>query len=136
MGRFEDSMKGTAKTWLILIGAAIVFFLRLGSAEAAKLRYIRIGEHETFTRIVFEFPGPVRFKDPVIKGKGKLYVVFLDTTTALPQQIPCETTKQVDSIEFVQQESHLTANVVFSFPYFRLKSFSLSKPVNLFGVYL
>ncbi len=126
--RSVNLMKRTTKTRLMLIGATIVFLFQVGSAQAAKLRYIRIGEHDTFTRIVFEFPDSVRFKDPVVKGRGRLSVVFLDTTTVLPKKIPCETTKRVDGIEFVQQGSHLTAHVALAFPYFKLKSFSLTKP--------
>lgn len=121
-------MNGNIKVKLTLIGFVSLFLLQVRSAEAASLRYIRIGEHETFTRIVFEFHGPVRFKDPVIKGRGKISVVFLDTTTALPRQILSEATKRVDAIEFIQQESYLTAQIALSFPYFKLKSFSLSNP--------
>jgi hypothetical protein len=122
-------MNGNEMAKLLLIGSLLLFFLQLPStAEAAKLRYIRIGEHETFTRVVFEFHGSVRFKDPVIKDKGNLSVVFLDTTTTLPQSIPADTTNRVDAIEFIQQESHLTAQITFPFPYFSLKTFSLANP--------
>jgi hypothetical protein len=110
------SLVGILSSWLI------------GSAQGAQLRYIRIGEHEAFTRVVFEFRGPAVFEKPQVRGKGKLSVVFLDTTTALPRHILSETTKRVDTIEFVQQDTHLAAQITLSFPYFRLKSFSLSNP--------
>ncbi len=110
------SLVGIVSSWLI------------GSAQGAQLRYIRIGEHEGFTRVVFEFRGPAVFEKPQVRGKGKLSVVFLDTTTALPRQISSETTKRVDTIEFVQRDTHLAAQITLSFPYFRLKSFSLSNP--------
>lgn len=111
-----------------LVGCVIVSSCLVGSAKGAQLRYIRIGEHEGFTRVVFEFRGPAVFEKPQVRGKGKLSVVFLDTTTALPRQISTETTKRVDTIEFVQQDTHLAAQITLSFPYFRLKPFSLSSP--------
>jgi hypothetical protein len=101
---------------------------QLGSAGGAQLRYIRIGEHEGFTRIVFEFRGPAAFEEPRVRGKGQLSVVFPDTTTALPRQISTETTKRVDAITFVQQDAHLMANITVRFPYFTLKPLTLSNP--------
>ena len=118
------------KIGLILLGTLIILWLLVRPVEAAQLMYIRVGEHKTFTRIVFEFQGPVRFKNPVIKGSGKLSVVFLDSTTAtaLPFQELRERTKQVDAIEFIQQGSHLTANIALYSPYFKLKPFYLFSP--------
>lgn len=121
-------MNRNTKTKLALIGSVIVFLLQIGPAKAAKLEYIRIGEHNDFTRIVFEFSGTAVFKEPVVKGKRKVSVVFVDTTTTLPRQILSETTKRVDTIEFVQQESHLAALITFPFPYFQVKPFALSSP--------
>jgi hypothetical protein len=109
-------------------GCVLLFLCQLGSAKGAQLRYIRIGEHEGFTRIVFEFRGPAVFEEPRVRGKGELSVVFPDSTTALPRQISTETTKRVDGIAFVQQDAQLTANITLRFPYFTLKPFTLSNP--------
>ena len=116
---------------LILSGLAILLLSQFGSARAAELRYIRIGEHKGFTRIVFEFRGSALFENPVIADKGKFSVVFTDTTTTLPRQILGETTKRVKGIEFVKKEASLVANVALSFPYFKIKSFSLSDPTRV-----
>jgi hypothetical protein len=113
---------------LSLIGCVVLLVCHVGWAKGSQLRYIRIGEHEGFTRIVFELRGPAAFEKPQVRGKGKLSVVFLDTTTALPGQISTETTKRVDTIEFVQQDADLRANIALPFPYFTLKFFSLSNP--------
>lgn len=121
-------MKREIKVILVFVGLVILLLPRVGSADAAELRYIRIGEHKTFTRIVFEFRGSAVFKEPVIKGRGRFSVVFVDTKTALPKQILSETTKRVDAIEFVQQGSQLAANIVLSFPYFKVKAFTLPNP--------
>ncbi len=99
--------------------------------KAAKLRYIKIGEHENYTRIVFEFKEPVRYNTPVIRQGGKFAVVFFDTTTALPRQIRVDATERVEGIEFEQQESNLNADVSMSFPQFRIKTFALAEPDRL-----
>jgi hypothetical protein len=99
--------------------------------QAAKLKYVKIGEHESYTRIVFEFKEPVRYDTPVITPGGKFAIVFFDTTTALPRQIRLDDTERVETIEFEQQESNLSANVTMPFSTFRLKSFLLVEPARL-----
>jgi hypothetical protein len=95
------------KVRIPIIGLVFLCLVRLGSAEGAELRYVRIGEHKAYTRIVFEFRGEASFKEPVVKGKGRFSVVFENTTTALPMQIAGETSKRVDVITFAQGKSHL-----------------------------
>lgn len=100
----------------------------MGLPQAANLKYVRAGEHGSFTRVVFEFQGMVRSKGPTLIGRGKFYVIFFDMTTALPRQTLNKTTKGIQSVELIQEESRLTANITLSFPYFKLKTFSLSNP--------
>lgn len=99
--------------------------------EAAKLRYVKIGEHETYTRVVFEFKEPVQFDVPQVKPGGRFSVVFVDTTTALPRQITLDATERVESIAFEQRESNLSAVVAMSFLQFRIKPFTLTDPERL-----
>ena len=100
----------------------------MGLPQAANLKYVRAGEHGSFTRVVFEIQGMVRSTAPTIIGRGKFYVIFFDMTTALPRQTLNKTTKGIQSVELIQEESRLTANITLSFPYFKLKTFSLSNP--------
>lgn len=118
------------KAGLTLLGALTIMWLQVIPAEAAQLRHIRIGEHGTFTRIVFEFDGHVRFQEPVIKGRGRFSIVFFDsaTTEALPFQKLRERTKRVSAVEFIQQGPNLTANVTLSSPDFKLNFFSFFGP--------
>jgi hypothetical protein len=116
------------KLALILILAVIFWWLPLGWAQAADLKYIRAGEHGSFTRVVFEFEGMVRSTEPTIIGRGIFNVIFFDMTTALPRQILNKTTKGIQSVELIQEKSRLTANITLSFPDFKLKTFSLSNP--------
>ena len=116
---------------LILAGLAVLLLSQFGSAEAAELRYIRIGEHKGFTRIVFEFRGSALFENPVIAEKGKFSVIFSDATTTLPRQILGETTKRVKAVGFTNKGTSLVADIVLSFPYFKIKSFPLSDPMRV-----
>jgi len=94
------------------------------------LTFVRTDEHENFTRIVFEFQNAVQFKDPKIKDKGKFSIQFLDSSTNLDSLTVywTDSLQKVQSIKFIKDKSNLTANVTLTFPYFRLKSFSLSDP--------
>jgi hypothetical protein len=118
------------KAGLTLLGALTIMWLQVIPAEAAQLMHIRIGEHGTFTRIVFEFDGHVRFQEPVIKGKGRFSIVFFDsaTTEDIPFQKFHERTKRVGAVEFIQQGPHLTASVTLSSSDFKLNFFSLFSP--------
>ena len=122
-------MRKHMKSGLTMI-AALLFMLQSGGTQAASLKYVRTAKHQDFTRIVFEFQNAAQFEEPVIDGKGKFSVVFLDSTTVLPRQILYNATQiqPVRSIEFVQEKTLLTAGIKLSFPYFKLKAFSLSGP--------
>lgn len=117
---------------LTLMRIAVVIFAitQYGGAQAANLRYVRTGKHEHFMRVVFEFQNRVQFKSPEITGKGQFSVDFLDTSTNLPRQTLYKTgpLQLVQSIEFVPQNSNLTATVRLSFPYFILKAYPLPGP--------
>jgi len=120
------------RTTLTLMRIAVVIFAitQYGGAQAANLRYVRTGKHENFMRVVFEFQNRVQFKSPEITGKGQFSVDFLDTSTNLPSQTLYKTgpLQLVHSIEFVPQNSNLTATVRLSFPYFILKAYPLPGP--------
>jgi len=118
------------KLRLMLIVAVVFTLSQFGWAQAANLRDVRTGKHETFTRVVFEFQDTVLFESPEIKGKGTFSVVFLDSASTLPRLTLFKTgpIQLVHSIELVQQKSNLIAQVRLSFPYFVLKAFPLSGP--------
>lgn len=117
------------KSGLTII-AALLLMLQSGEAQAANLKYVRTAKHQDFTRIVFEFQNTAQFNKPVIDGEGKFSVVFPDSTTVLPQRILYKITRiqPVHSIEFIQKGTLLTAAIKLSFPYFKLKAFSLPGP--------
>jgi hypothetical protein len=122
-------MKKYIKSGLVMF-TAVLLMLQAAETQAANLKFVRTAKHQDFTRIVFEFQNPAQFKEPVIDGKGKFTVVFPDSTTVLPRQILYKKTqiRPVRSIEFIQKGTLLTAGIKLSFPYFKLKAFSLSGP--------
>jgi hypothetical protein len=122
-------MRKYMKSGLVMV-AAVLLMLQAAETQAANLKYVRTAKHQDFTRMVFEFQNPAQFKEPVIDGKGKFTVVFPDSTTVLPRQILYKTTQiqPVRSIEFIQKGTLLIAGIKLSFPYFKLKAFSLPGP--------
>ncbi len=118
------------KLRLTLIVAVSFLLVQYEWGAAADLNQARTGKHEKFARVVFEFQNAVQFKNPEITGKGKFSLVFLNSTTKLPRLTLYKTgkTQLVNSIEYVQQKSNLTAIVRLTFPYFILKSYALSAP--------
>jgi hemolysin activation/secretion protein len=104
-----------------------------GQKDQSVLTGVRTGEHDNFTRIVFEFRNEVRFKDPKINHEGKFSVLFLNSATDLSSSMVYETDslQKVQSVEFTQNKSNLTANIRLTFPYFMLRAFPLDDPVRI-----
>ena len=98
--------------------------------DSAILKSVSTEEHESFTRIMFEFQNAVKFKDPEIEGDGKFSVLFFDSSTDLQPLTVYGTDlpEKVQSVEFIKNNSNLTANVKLAFPHFMIKTFPLSDP--------
>ena len=112
---------------MILI-SLILLWINNGFAGAATLRGTRAGDHEDFTRIVFEFEKIAQFTEPVIGRDGKVSVVFPNTTTTIPSPIIYGTTTKVEEIQLYQRDSILAANITLDIPHFKVKSYLLSNP--------
>ena len=128
----KRGMNDDRRTGLVLMTALILLVLTALPADAARLMYIRVGEYESLTRIVFEFDGTVKFRGPEIKGPGQITVDFLDTTTINPAlQKMRDRSGHIEKIEFVQGKALLTANVGLTSSSFNLKTFYLYTPDRL-----
>jgi hypothetical protein len=132
---FEEevhAMNDKMRTGLNLVIALILLWFTVLPADAGQLKYIRVGEYESFTRIVFEFESTVKFKGPEIKSPGQISVDFFDTATDNPalQKIR-DKAKHIEKIEFVQKKSVLTANISLTPSSFNLKSWYLFTPDRL-----
>jgi hypothetical protein len=115
------------KTRVILIGM-ILLWINNGFAGAATLIGTRAGDHEDFTRIVFEFEKMAQFTEPVIGRDSNLSVVFPNTTTTIPSPIIYGTTTNVEEIQLYQRDSILAANILLDIPHFKVKAYRLSNP--------
>jgi hypothetical protein len=121
----NDKMKTELKLAIVLI----IFCCTVLPADAGQLKYIRVGEYESLTRIVFEFGSTVKFKGPEIKSPGQISVDFFDTTTDNPAlQKMRDRSGRIEKIEFVQKKSVLTANISLTSSSFNLKPFYLFTP--------
>lgn len=117
---------------LVLTTALTLLCLTVFPADAARLMYIRVGEYDSLTRIVFEFDGTVKFRGPEIKGPGQITIDFPDTTTPNPAlQNLRDRSGRIAKIEFVQGKALLTANVGLTSSSFNLKTFYLFTPDRL-----
>ena len=122
-------MNHRMRTGLNLVIAPILLWFTVLASDAAQLKYIRVGEYESMTRIVFEFESNVKFNGPEKKSPGQISVDFLDTTTDNPalQKIR-DRARRIEKIEFVQRRNILTANISLTASFFDLKSFYLFTP--------
>lgn len=120
------------RTALNLVIALILLWFTVLPADAGQLKYIRVGEYESMTRIVFEFESNVKFQGPEIKSPGQIAVDFFDTTTDNPAlQRMRDRARRIEKIEFDQKKSVLTVNISLTSSPFNLKSFYLFTPDRL-----
>jgi len=118
---------------LILIITLFLSVFQNKGAFAADLINIRTGNNDLYTRIVFVFKDHVVFENPEFQVEGLFSIVFFNINPPLPHEKPFEEQSNgvVRSIEFVQRKSNLEASIRLSFPFFSLKSFSLSNPYRV-----
>jgi len=119
------------KSVLGTVGFSLAFFVLTLSANGAELRYIRIGEHNDYTRLVFEFNTPPTYEEPVLNGEKQVSVLFSNTSTVLPEKIPGETTERIEYLQFQKQDENLTAQIHLAFPLPKLTTLRLSDPPRL-----
>jgi hypothetical protein len=120
------------RTESALMAAALLLCLTVLPVNAARLMYIRVGEYESLTRLVFEFDGKVKYRKPESKMPGQVSVDFMDATTDNPAlQKMQDRSGRIEKIEFVQGNALLTANVTLSSSSFNLKTFYLYTPDRL-----
>jgi len=121
-------MNAKATVRFILFEAALVLWFFAVQINAAQLNDVRVGVYDTFTRIVFEFNGPVQFQDPNLRSQGAFAVRFLDSKSALPDPTLQAKTKGLAYLKFSQQTSDLVADVGLPFAHLKLKAFALTGP--------
>ena len=123
---------------MISITVIVILWCTVTSSDAAVLQDVRIGEHDDFTRVVFEFDDMTRYSKPVLKDNDTLSVVFFESRAPAVLSHPRlkERTRRLDALEFDSRGSNLTMTVTVSARYFKVKMFSLFGPFRVvFDVY-
>jgi len=124
-------MNAKATVRFILLEAALVLWLLAVQLNAAQLNDVRVGVYDTFTRIVFEFDGPVQFQNPALQGQGAFTVRFLNSGSLLPGQTLQAKTKGLAYLKLSPQAPDLVADVGLPFTHFKLKAFALRGPQRI-----
>lgn len=119
--------------WILspLLSAGFVMVVLVYTTQAAQLRDIRVGEYESFTRIVFELDTPAAPEPVVSLSSGQLELVFTNTAVELTRKIPVERSQHIKSIQIWNKKSQLSAVLSFDFVRFRHQSFALNNPPRI-----
>lgn len=111
-----------------LLSACLGLFFWIHPSQAALLKDIRVGEYDTFTRIVFELDKASQAEPVISDNSDHLRVVFRDMTADLVRKIPIERSRHVQEIQLWLEKSQLSAVFKLDTPYVRTKSGSMSDP--------
>ena len=97
-------------------------------AETTVLREVRIADHGTYTRVVFEFSAPVQYQLSENTAAGIVSIRFLETTSQLPG-IPVSSAPDcIDTVSAVQDGNHTIANISFAPKDVKLNPFTIKGP--------
>jgi hypothetical protein len=111
-----------------LIGICLFLFPGIGVVTAAELKDVRIGDYDDFTRVVFEFSGPVEPQNFADLAPNQLSVDFPDTQPRLIRKIPIDRSNRITNTQLWQKGDLLSAVLFFPFDRFRFEYFTLSEP--------
>jgi len=120
----------TRYRWLFvhLLSVSLTLGLWVQPAGAFFLKDIRIGEYDTFTRIVFESNGATTPETITSAGKNQLKLVFAATRPDLIRKIPFDRSRFIDNLQINSLENQLIITLDFSVRYTRFDAFDLKSP--------
>jgi hypothetical protein len=111
--------------------ALFSFFLWIDTAGAALLKDIRVGEHKTFTRIVFELDKIVEARQILSEKAGRLTVIFADTYPDLVRKIPIKRVPNVDHLQIRSAKNQLSISLRFIHGHGKIASKFINHPPRL-----
>ena len=123
----------TRRLWLSLLLLFAVYYCFPGTSPclAAVLKDIRVGEYDTFTRVVFEFDTPETINDPIMDlGEARIQIGFPQTQPQFVRRIQLPGATHVKDIQIITDQTGLSAVILLSAPYSRTDSFNLDAPVR------
>ncbi len=121
-------MKCRLLVYVPLLVVGFTGWVGVAPCLAACLKDLRIGQYDTFMRIVFEFDEAVA--EPILNNhpSGQLDITFSRAHPDLIRRIPTMHRNRIDDIQIWMRGDDLVAFVDFSFHSFRYKWFPLSNP--------
>lgn len=119
------------RTILPILCVGFVLITWTCPSYAAKLKDIRVGEHETHTRIVFEHGDTIPHETLRPLAAGQLSVVFPDTELDLVRKIPIDSSKRLQEIKIWQRQNELSLVLTFAFEHFRYELSRIDQPNRL-----
>ena len=111
-----------------------VLFLRVvglpepAPAETTVLEKIRMANHDTYTRIVFEFSAPVHYQFSKDADAGLISVRFLETTSKLPPTPVSGAQDCIHTLSTIEDGNDIVANIQFDPKEVRLSPFTIQEP--------
>jgi hypothetical protein len=102
-----------------------------GHAIAAVLTEIRMGRHDDFSRIVFEFKDDVQYQLAPDNGSSHISIIFDGATSNIPAPVIKENSICIDNLAIAQQENNLTVDIAVSTAHFRLNPFTIKNPFRM-----
>jgi len=123
---------------MIFITVIVVLGCAMSPSDAAVLQTVRVGEHDDFTRVVFEFDEVTRYSKPLLKDEDTLSIIFFESRApaALSHPRLQERTRRLNALGFEPRGPNLAATVAVASRYFRVKTFSLFAPFRVvFDIY-
>ena len=113
--------------WLVLF-LRVVGLPEPAPAETAVLEKIRMGNHDTYARIVFEFSAPVRYQFSKDADAGIISVRFLETTSNLPPARVSKAPDCINTVSTIEDGNDTIANILFDPKEVRLSPLTIQEP--------
>lgn len=119
------------KRCVLLASVAFCLIYWVSDLHAALLKDIRLGEHQNFTRVVFEFDQPPPSPPEIVTNLAELRVIFGNITPDLVRKITVKQSHHVTDVQIWMEDNQLSAvfNVDASFTHGKIRS--LSAPPRL-----
>jgi hypothetical protein len=97
-------------------------------AETAVLKEVRMGNHDGYIRVVFEFSAAVQYQVSENTATGNASIRFLDTTSELSATPITNPLDCIDTVSTFQDGNHIVANLLFDPKVAELNPFTLQRP--------
>ena len=126
-----DALISIRRGCVYWVSICILLFAAPCLSFAARLKDIRIGEYEKFTRIVFESDIDPVDAQILASPPGQLTVVFKDTRPAFIRKIPIDRGHFIKDLQIRVQKDQLAIVLDLGRQYERWKTFELGNPPRL-----